>query len=105
MRFFSWIVWTRVICPQQRTAQPSIAPANGRGKTHHLARRHAHGLDRELAAAHVEQVLETRPEEVDNEDIMEPLLPKVVYLRNPRCRAGGAARSASGGRAQATARG
>ena len=53
--------------------------------THHLPRSHAHGLDRELPSAHVEQVLETRPKQVDDEDIMEPFLPEVVYLGYPRC--------------------
>ena len=53
--------------------------------THHLLSGHAHRLDAELAVAHVEQVLETRPREVDDEDIMEPFLPEVVYLGYPRC--------------------
>jgi hypothetical protein len=56
--------------------------------TDHLARGHAYGLDAELAAAHVEQVLEVRTEEVNDEHVVQALLPKVVHVRDARCRAG-----------------
>jgi hypothetical protein len=45
-----------------------------------LARSHATSLDRKLAAAHVEQVLEGRSEEVDDENVVQALLAKVVDL-------------------------
>ena len=53
--------------------------------THHLSCSHADGLDCELATAHVEQVLQARPQEVDYENVMEPLLPEVVYLGYASC--------------------
>ena len=56
-----------------------------RGDTYHLFRRHADGLDGELAAAHVEEVLQVGPEKVDDEDVVEALLPEVVHLRDARC--------------------
>lgn len=48
--------------------------------THHLPSSHANGLDRELASTHIEEVLETGPEQIDNEDIVEAFLTKVVDL-------------------------
>jgi hypothetical protein len=56
--------------------------------TDHLARGHAHGLDAELAAAHVEQVFKVRAEQVNDEHVVQALLPKVVHVRDARCRAG-----------------
>ena len=53
-----------------------------RGDTHHLLRGHADRLDAELAAAHVEEVFEVGPEQVNDEDIVQTLLTKVVDLRN-----------------------
>ena len=53
--------------------------------THHLLRSHTDRLDGELAPAHVEQVLEARPQQVDDEDVVQPFLPEVVYLGYPRC--------------------
>jgi hypothetical protein len=64
-------------------------PTRAKGRcTDHLARGHAHGLDTELAAAHVEQVLQVRAEQVDDEHVVQTLLPKVVHVRDARCRAG-----------------
>ena len=61
----------------------SVRTRRGRaGRTHHLPRSHADGLDRELAPAHVEEVLEIGSEEVDDEDVVETLLTKVVHLGN-----------------------
>lgn len=57
----------------------------GKGQTHHLACSHADCLDREFAPAHVEKVLKTRTQKINNENIMKPLLPEVVYLGYPRC--------------------
>ena len=54
--------------------------------THHLPCGHTYSLDGELAPTHIEQVLQTRPQQVDYEDIMKPLLPEVVYLGYSRCR-------------------
>lgn len=50
--------------------------------TYHLPCRHAYSLDGELAATHIEQVLQTRSEEIDDEDVVEAFLTKVVYLRD-----------------------
>ena len=48
--------------------------------THHLPSDHAYGLDRELSPAHVEEVLEAGSKEVDDEDVVQALLPEVVNL-------------------------
>ena len=53
--------------------------------TNHLLRRHADSLDAELAAAEVEEVFQVRTQEVNNENIMETLLSKMVDLRNADC--------------------
>lgn len=50
--------------------------------TDHLLRGHARGLDAELATAHVKQVLQTGAEQVDNENVVQALLAKVVGLRD-----------------------
>lgn len=49
---------------------------------YHLLGSHAHGLNRELTATHVEKVLEVRAEQVDDENIVQALLTEVVYLRD-----------------------
>lgn len=51
-----------------------------RAVTYHLAGGHADGLDREFAATHVEEVLETGPQEINDEDVVQAFLSKVVYL-------------------------
>jgi hypothetical protein len=48
--------------------------------THHLLRRHATRLDAELSLAHVEEVLEGWSEQVNDEDVVQPFLAKVVDL-------------------------
>ncbi len=53
--------------------------------THHLPRRHANGLHRELPSTHIEQVLQARAQEIDDEDVVQALLSKVVYLRDSGC--------------------
>jgi len=50
-----------------------------------LLRRHANSLDAELAAAEVEEVFQVRTQEVNDEDIMETLLSKMMDLRNAGC--------------------
>ena len=51
-------------------------------QTHHLPRCHANSLYRELPPTHVEQVFEAGTQQVDDEDVVQALLPKVVYLRD-----------------------
>lgn len=48
----------------------------------HLLRSHADGLDRELTAAHVEQVFQVRSQQVDGQHIVQTLLSEMVYLRH-----------------------
>ncbi len=48
----------------------------------HLHRNLHHRLHRELPAAPVEEVLQRRAEQVDHEDVVQPLLPEVVGRRN-----------------------
>jgi hypothetical protein len=51
-------------------------------KTNHLFCGHAYGLDGELASAHIEEVLEVRTQQVDDEHIMESFLTEVVNMRD-----------------------
>jgi hypothetical protein len=41
---------------------------------------HANGLDGELTTTHIKEILEVGPQEVNDEDIVEALLTKVVHL-------------------------
>ncbi len=42
----------------------------GQWQTDHLSRRHTNGLDRELATTHVKEILQTGPQQVDDEDVV-----------------------------------
>lgn len=53
--------------------------------TYHLLSSHADRLDAELAATHVEEVLEVRAEEVNDEYVVQTLLAEVVNLRHASC--------------------
>ena len=53
--------------------------------TYHLLCYHHDSLDRELAVAVVEKVLQAGAEEVDNEDVVKTLLTKVVHIGYPSC--------------------
>ena len=50
-----------------------------------MLRRHTNSLDAELAAAEVEEIFQVGTQEVDDENIMETLLSKMVDLRNADC--------------------
>lgn len=54
------------------------------GSAYHLLCRHDDCLDGELAAAHVEEILEGRAEEINDEDVVQTLLAKVVHLGDAR---------------------
>ena len=54
-------------------------------KTNHLLRGHTNSLDAELATAEVEEVFQVGTQEVNNENVMETLLSKMVDLRNTGC--------------------
>ena len=51
----------------------------------HLLCGHTNGLDAELAVAEVEEIFQVRTQEVDDENVMETLLSKMVDLRNADC--------------------
>ena len=53
--------------------------------THHLPCSHAHRLDREFAPTHIEQVLETGSQQVNDQNIVQTLLTEMVYLRDAHC--------------------
>lgn len=52
-----------------------------------MLRCHTNSLNAELAAAEVEEVFQIRAQEVDDENVMETLLSKMVDLRNADCAA------------------
>jgi hypothetical protein len=60
---------------------PPIAIMQGTGP-HHLSCSHADGLYRELLPVHVKKIFETGSEEVDDQDIVQTFLEKVVDLRD-----------------------
>ena len=47
-------------------------------KTHHLPRNHAHRLDREFVPAHIEQILEAVPQQVNDQNVVQTLLSEIV---------------------------
>lgn len=55
------------------------------GYAYHLPGGHADGLDGEFPAAHVEEIFETGAQKVDDEDVVQALLTKVVDLRDTGC--------------------
>ena len=54
-------------------------------KANHLLCGHTNGLDAELASTEVEEVFEVGTQEVDDKNVMETLLSKMVDLRNTDC--------------------
>lgn len=54
-------------------------------ETYHLLSYHNNGLDRELAVAVVEQILQTGTEEVDYKYVVKTFLAKVINIRDPGC--------------------
>ena len=52
---------------------------------HHLPCSHANGLDREFSITHVEEIFETRPQKIDDEDVVQTFLAKMVDLRDTNC--------------------
>lgn len=50
---------------------------------HHLSGCHTHSLDSELPPTHIEKIFQTRPQQINDEDIVQALLPKMIYLWNP----------------------
>ena len=56
--------------------------AENEGGTHHSACSHADGLDGKNSTAHLEQPFKIGPQRVDDEDVMQILLTKVVNLRD-----------------------
>lgn len=53
--------------------------------TYHLLGYHDHSLYRELPVAVIKQVLETGAQQVNNQDVVETLLPEVVNIGDPGC--------------------
>lgn len=51
-------------------------------KAYHLFCSHTHCLYCEFAPAHVKEILEVRPQKVDNKNIVESLLTEIVHLRH-----------------------
>lgn len=48
----------------------------------HLPRRHTDCLDGEFPPTHIKQVLQTRAQEINDENVVQALLAEVVYLRD-----------------------
>jgi hypothetical protein len=57
--------------------------AHGMTGVYHLVGDHEHGLDGELAVAHVEDVLERGSEEIDHHHVVVALLPEPSHVRKP----------------------
>jgi hypothetical protein len=50
--------------------------------SHHLLGYHDHSLDRESAVAVIEEIFEGRAEEIDDKDVVQAFLAKVIDIRN-----------------------
>jgi hypothetical protein len=59
---------------------------DGAAITYHLLGYHDNGLDGKLPVAVVEKVLQAGAEEVDDQDVVQALLAKVIDIRDPGCR-------------------
>ena len=71
---------------QEGAGSRNVVESGGEGvDAHHLSGSHADGLDVEFSVAHVEKVFETRSQKVDDENVVQSLLAKVVDLRNAGC--------------------
>jgi hypothetical protein len=84
IRFFSCIVCTRDSCKlgEPRTIRLSLITKRKGTRPHHLSCSHADGLYRELPPAHIEKIFETGSKEVDDQDVVQTFLAKVVDLRD-----------------------
>lgn len=54
--------------------------------TYHLFRDHDNGLDRKPTITIIEQILETGTQQVNDQDVVQPFLAKVVDVRDAGCR-------------------
>jgi hypothetical protein len=54
-------------------------------ETYHLLGDHDNSLGGESAVAVVEEILQTRTKKVDHENVVQPLLSKVINIRNAGC--------------------
>jgi hypothetical protein len=43
---------------------------------------HANGLDGKFSLAHIKEILQVRPEQIDNQDVVQSFLSEMVNLRN-----------------------
>lgn len=80
IRFFSWIA-----CTLDNYRRISLGDGEIGTSTHHLLANHDYSFDCELPVAVVEQVLQARPEQVDDQNVMHVLPAEVIGIRNPRC--------------------
>ena len=69
--------------------------------THHLLCNHNHGLDGEATMTMIKQILQTRAEQIYNEDVVKAFLTKVVDIGDASW--GGLARGKRGSRGGLTA--
>lgn len=53
--------------------------------THHLLSKHTRRLDTKLATAHIKQVFKTWSKKIDDQDIVQSFLTKMVYLWYTSC--------------------
>ncbi len=53
--------------------------------SHHLFGYHDHRLRRKLSVAEVEEILKTGPKKVNDQNVVQTLLAKVVNVGYPRC--------------------
>jgi hypothetical protein len=50
-------------------------------KSHHLLRNHDNRLDREPPVAEVKEILQTGSKEVNDQNVVEPFLAKIIDIR------------------------
>ena len=65
-----------------RSEQTGAKAYGTRKKTNHLYRRHANGLDAELAATVIKQVFQVRTQHVNDENVVKAFLTKMMDLGN-----------------------
>ena len=74
-----------MVCTLDSCTLLAFGPSNSDGCTNHLLGDHDYSLDGELPVAVVEQILQTGAQQVDDQDVVQALLAKVVDIRDPGC--------------------
>jgi hypothetical protein len=78
------VLFVNRLYPRKLEAVSKLNLAQNDHNTNHLFCNHDDGFNRKLPIAVVEEVLQTRSEQIDDQNVVQALLAKVVDIRNTR---------------------